>query len=271
MNKILIFIFFTFSFVLNFCFADTINDKTVSAYKIGKYVDVKSATEKLASAGFEVVGTYPSFDNGTTILYTNSTMKADASKNDLGFAAVGRILIDEENHQIHIDNPVYFGAAFLRSNYNHAHALNILSSLEKVFGTLKNSDDAYEFEELPKYHFMIGMPYYNDMNTIAQDSTTKLVAKAKASKDTISIVQIDKNRYVAFMQIDKRTSSFVKKIGVQNSEILPWAVLIENGKAKALNAKYLIAISYPLLTMTEFMTIATVPDAITQSLKRSFK
>ncbi len=267
MSRFLTFILLTLSMV-SFCSADT---SMVSAYKIGKYVDVKTAQNKLTQAGFEVVGTYPSFDNGTAILYTNATMKADANKKACGLAGVGRILIDEENHQVHIANPIYFGAAFLRSNYNHAHATDTLSSLEKAFGALKNSEDAYAFADLPKYHFMIGMPYYNDMDIIAEAPTDQLVAKAKASKDIVSIVQISKDSYVAFMKVDKRTGSFVKKIGVQNSEILPWAVLIENGKAKALNAQYLIAISYPLLTMTEFMTIATVPGAITKSLQRSFK
>jgi hypothetical protein len=267
MNKFLTFILLTLSMV-SFCSADT---SMISAYKIGKYVDVKSAQDKLTQAGFEVVGTYPSFDKGTTILYTNATMKADANKNTCGFAGVGRILIDEENHQVHIANPIYFGAAFLRSNYNQAHASSTLSSLEKVFGALKNSEDVYAFSDLSKYHFMIGMPYYNDMDVIAQAPTEKLVAKAKASNDTISVVQIGRDSYVAFMKVDKRTSGFVKKIGAQNGEILPWAVLIENGKAKALNAQYLIAISYPLLTMTEFMTIATVPGAITKSLQKSFR
>lgn len=267
MSKFLTFILLTFGMV-NFCSADT---SMVPAYKIGKYVDVKSAEDKLAQAGFEVVGTYQSSDKGTTILYTNAMMKADADKKTCGLAGVGRMLVDEENHQISIANPVYFGAAFLRSNYNNAHALNTLSSLEKAFGALKNAEDEYDFADLPKYHFMMGMPYYNDMDVIAEGPTVKLVAKAKASKDTISIVQIGKDSYVAFMKVDKRTSSFVKKIGAQNGEILPWAVLIENGKAKALNAKYFIAISYPLLTMTEFMTIAIVPGSITQSLQKSFR
>jgi hypothetical protein len=71
--------------------------------------------------------------------------------------------------------------------------------------------------------------------------------------------------------MDRRTNGFVKKIGAQNGQILPWAVLIEGGQAKALSAKYFIAISYPLLTMNEFMTIATVPGAIENDLKKIFK
>jgi hypothetical protein len=124
---------------------------------------------------------------------------------------------------------------------------------------------------LADYHFMMSMPYYADMDVVGTGSTADLVAKAKAAKGTTAVVQVGADSYVAFVELDKRTSGFVKKIGSQNGEILPYAVLIEGGEAKALNAKYFIAISYPLLTMTEFMGIATVPDAITKGLQKIFK
>ena len=73
------------------------------------------------------------------------------------------------------------------------------------------------------------------------------------------------------VDLDKRTKKFVKKIGTQNAEILPYTILIEDGKATALAAKYYIAISYPMLTMGEFMTIATVPGAIEKDLEKPFK
>ena len=55
-------------------------DKMISAYRTGAYVDVNTAKAKLTAAGFEIVGTYQPADNGTTILYTNTAMKADANK-----------------------------------------------------------------------------------------------------------------------------------------------------------------------------------------------
>ena len=246
-------------------------EKEVSTYKVGAYVDEATAKAKLGEAGFEVVGTYKSADKGTTILFTNDKMKAMADKPNRGLAAVGRLLVDEEHQQISIANPVYFGKAFMQKEYNHATASAALASLEKAFGPLKNSTDKWEFDGLAGYHFMVGMPYYEDMSVVGEGSTADLVAKAKKAKGTAAVVQLSADRYVAFVDLDRRTKGFVKKIGPQNAQLLPWAVLIEDGKARALSAKYFIAISYPLLTMSEFMTIATVPGAVEDNLKKIFK
>jgi len=245
-------------------------EKVVATYKIGAYADVESTKSKLASAGFDVVGTYKT-DAGTSVLYTNAAMKAMANKPTRALAAVGRILVDDERKQISIANPVYFVKAFMQKEYNHATASAVLGSLEKAFGPLKDSTDKWEFAGLAGYHFMVGMPYYEDMSIVGEGTTAELVAKAQASKGTTAVVKLSDDRYVAFVSLDRRTNGFVKKIGTQNGQLLPWAVLIEDGKAKALSAKYFIAISYPLLTMTEFMTIATVPGAIENDLKKIFK
>ena len=245
-------------------------EKVVATYKIGAYTDVESTKSKLSSAGFDVVGTYKT-DAGTTVLYTNAAMKATANKATRGLAAVGRILVDDERKQISIANPVYFGKAFMQKEYNHTTASAVLGSLEKAFGPLKDSTDKWEFAGLAGYHFMVGMPYYEDMSVVGEGSTADLVAKAQAAKGTTAVVKLSEDRYVAFVTLDRRTNGFVKKIGTQNGQLLPWAVLIEGGEAKALSAKYFIAISYPLLTMTEFMTIATVPGAVEADLKKIFK
>ncbi|MDD2839467.1 hypothetical protein [Sulfuricurvum sp.] len=245
-------------------------EKEVATYKIAAYSDVEAAKSKLTGAGFEVVGTYKG-DSGTTVLFTNAAMKSMANKPNRGLAAVGRLLVDDENKQISIANPIYFGKAFMQKEYNHATAASALASLEKAFGPLKNSTDKWEFDGLAGYHFMVGMPYYEDMMVVAEGSTADLVAKAQKAKGTTAVVKLGDDRYVAFVSLDRRTNGFVKKVGAQNGEILPWAVLIEDGKAKALSAKYFIAISYPLLTMSEFMTIATVPGAVEKDLQKVFK
>jgi hypothetical protein len=245
-------------------------EKVVATYKIASYATVDEAKAKLANGGFEVVGTYKG-DAGTTVLFTNAQMKAMANKPMRGLAGVGRLLVDDERKQISIANPVYFGKAFMQKEYNHATASAALGSLEKAFGPLKDSTDKWEFAGLAGYHFMVGMPYYEDMGIVGEGSTADLVAKAQKAKGTTAVVKVGEDRYVAFVTLDRRTNGFVKKIGTQNGQLLPWAVLIEGGKAKALSAKYFIAISYPLLTMSEFMTIATVPGAIENDLKRIFK
>lgn len=245
-------------------------EKEVAAYKIAPYASVEDTKSKLASAGFEVVGTSKG-DAGTTVLFTNAQMKASADKATRGLAAVGRLLVDDERKQISIASPVYFGKAFMQKEYSHAAAAANLGALEKAFGPLKDSADKWEFAKLAGYNFMIGMPYYEDMMIVGEGSTADLVAKAQNAKGTTAVVKLSDDRYVAFVDLDRRTKGFVKKIGTQNGQLLPWAVLIEDGKAKALSAKYFIAISYPLLTMSEFMTIATVPGAIENDLKKIFK
>lgn len=266
MKKIVTFVLMALSLTFSAVAADMI-----ATYKIGAFVDVETAKSKLAASGFEVVGTYKPTEMGTTILYTNAAMKAEAAKSLRGFNAVGRILVDDEHKQVSIANPVYFGAAFMQKEFNKAASGKILASLGKAFGPLKDSEDVMNSNDLAGFHFMVGMPYYEDMDIVGEGSTADLVAKAKAAKGTTAVVQIGEDRYVAFVELDKRTNGFVKKIGTQNGGLLPWAVLIEGGKAKALNAKYFIAVSYPLLTMTEFMGIATMPDAITKNLQKMFK
>lgn len=246
-------------------------EKEVATYKMAAYMSVDEAKAKLASVGFEVVGTYKAYENGTTILYTNSAMKAMANKPTRGLAAVGRLLVDDERKQISIANPVYFGKAFMQKEYSHATASAVLGSLEKAFGPLKNSNDKWAFDGLAGYHFMIGMPYYEDMDVVGEGTTAELVAKANKAKGTTAVVKLGDDRYVAFVEMDRRTNGFVKKIGTQNGELLPWAVLIEGGKAKALSAKYFIAVSYPLLTLDGFATIMTVPGAVQKDLEKIFK
>jgi len=53
--------------------------------------------------------------------------------------------------------------------------------------------------------------------------------------------------------------------------MLPYPILIQDGKAKILDPKYYISYMYPLLKMTEFMTIATVPDAMVKDCERVFR
>lgn len=245
-------------------------EKEVAAYKYAAHTTLDDAKAKLTSVGFEVVGTYKT-DAGTTVLFTNAAMKADANKPTRALAAVGRLLVDDERKQISIANPIYFNAAFLQKEYNHANSSAEYKALEKAFGPLKDSADKWEFAKLGSYNFMIGMPYYEDMSVVGEGSTADLVTKAQKAKGTTAVVKVGEDRYVAFVELDRRTNGFVKKIGTQNGQLLPWAVLIEGGQAKALSAKYFIAISYPLLTMTEFMTIATVPGAIENDLKKIFK
>ena len=118
------------------------------------------------------------------------------------------------------------------------------------------------------------MPYYDDMLTLAKDDQADLIAKAKAykgGKELIFEYKISDNTTLLGYKLNQRTSKFPNKIGLENGIVLPYLILIENGKAKALAAKYYIALSYPLLSMGEFMGISAIPGEVEDDLDNIFR
>ena len=248
----------------------------VNTYLMGEYVDAESAKSKLEAAGFEIIADYTSVKKGTTIVYTNTELKAEAAKPGRAHVAVLRLFVDEKEKMISFTNPVYFGKAFMQDEYNHAVFSAALEKINTAFPNLKASPDELVFDDLASYHFMMGMPYYNEPDELgkAGANTAELVQKAKDYKKGKAVIfelKLSETSTLLGYDLGKRTKKFVKKIGRANAAILPWTVSIENGKATALNAKYYIAISYPLLDMGGFMTIATVPGAITKDLEKPYK
>jgi len=248
--------------------------KLVSTFLIGDYVDAKSAEAKLTKAGFEIIASYKSIKKGTTIVFTNAALKKEGAKEGRSHAAVLRMFVDAQERMISITNPVYFGKAYMQDEYTHAIFNAQLESLYKTFEGLSGSEDNIPFDDLAGYHFMIGMPYYTDVDELGIGKSLELIKKAKKFQEGKLLVyelKLSATSTLLGYDLSKRTKKFVKKIGRANAAILPYSISIENGKATSLEAKYYIALNYPLLSMTMFTTIATVPGAIEKDLKKPFK
>ena len=248
----------------------------VSAYLIGNYVDVATAKEKLSDAGFEVIATYKPVRKGTTIVFTNEALKAEAAKPGRAYAAVLRLFVDDKEKMISFTNPIYFGKAFMQDDYKHAVFNAALKAINSEFSGLKDSKDKLAYADLATYHFMASMPYYKDSVLLGDKNptTADAVAKAKNYKMGKAIVfelKLSDTSTLLGYDLGRRTKHFVKKIGRANAAVLPYCISIENGQAKALDAKYYLAISYPGLSMSDFMGVATVPGAITRDLEKAFK
>ncbi len=248
--------------------------KEISAYLQGSYIDAKEAQSKLENAGFEVLATYKPVKKGTTIVFTNEALKAEAAKPGRAHMAVLRLFVDKKEQTISFTNPVYFGKAFMQAQYNHAVFNTQKEAISKEFTGLKDSKDKLEFDDLSGFNFMMGMPYYSDVDELGLGTNEELLAKAKAYKKgklLIFELKLSDTSTLLGYDLGKRTKKFVKKIGRANATVLPYCISIENGKASSLEAKYYLAVSYPLLTMGEFMTISTVPGAIAKDLAKPFK
>jgi hypothetical protein len=254
-----------------------IKNGSISAYLRAPLMSADDAKAKLEASGFKVLS-INELDKGgklKVIVFSNAALESMANKKTRGFMASLRLLIDQENNQISISNPLYFAKAFMQDDYDDAAAKNILADIKKAFGGLQDSSDNLKHHKLAEYHFMMSMPYYEDMIKIGSaDSTEELLKRIQAyegGKNLIFTQRLSKDRVLVGIELDKRTSKFIKKTGHENALLLPYPVLLEDGEAKILDPKYYIAISYPMLKMSEFMKIATVPGAIEVDSEKLFK
>jgi hypothetical protein len=209
-----------------------------------------------------------------SIVFTNDHLKTLADRPGRGFVAGAlRALVNTEAKEVRISNPRYFVRAFLQKDYQLNDEQPLLDALNKAFADLKPSEDKWDFDGLANYQFMIGRPYYQDVILAAEgeNEALKSTLEKNAKKNLIFKLELSEGRTLYGVNLDKRTMKFVDKIGVHNAGLLPWMVLVENGKATAMRADYYIAISYPLLDMGGFMGIMTVPGAVEKDLTKYFK
>jgi len=243
----------------------------ISAYLRGEFMEVKDVESKLKAAGFRVL-TAASVNKKSTLIsvvFTNKALISMASKTNRGFIATLRVLVDTKEKTISITNPLYMTKGFLQNDFDEKAANKILVQLIEQFPKLKNSNDVLKFQLLPKYQFMNGMPHYEDMIEVA--SGDDLLERIKNNKKVVFTQTLENGSTLVGIKLGKRTRKFPKRIGRNNAAMLPYPVLIENGKAKILDPKYYISYMYPMLKMTEFMTIATIPDAMVKDSERVFR
>ena len=247
----------------------------VSTYLHAPFMDVSRVKENLKKGGFKVIAVTPVNKKGTltTVTFTSDELLSLAQKKNSGFTGVMRVLINKENNEIAITNPLYFARAYMGEAYDAETVEKVVQKLNNAFKGLQNSDDKLKFTLLPKYRFMEGMPYYKDMVVVAKDKNSKaLLDKLKAKGKALKFVQeINPDTYLVGVALGKRTSKFIKKTGYHNAFLLPYPVLIEKGVAKIMEPKYYISVNYPGLKMSNFMKIATVPDAIINDCQKLFK
>ena len=246
----------------------------VSTYLQTGYMPVKDVAAKLEAAGFEIVTTFKSIKKGKTVIFTCPTLKAQAAKPGRASVAVMRAFSDEKGQVLSITNPVYFGKAYMQDEYDHSKFSAVKAKIEGAFGGLKGSEDKMEFDDLAGFHFMMGMPYYEDIEVLGEGSNEELLSKLKGYKKGKSFVfelKIDADTTLVGYKIGRGTERFAKKIGRANAGLLPWTIVVSGEKATMLKAEYYIALTYPQLGMMQFGGIASVPGDVIKDLKKPFK
>lgn len=238
----------------------------ISAYYTAPFTTAKTVKAKLEKAGFKVLTTYSpaSKENIKVIVFTNKKLKALASKKIRGFAAIQRVMVDSSTKTVRVTNPTYWLKAFMQKDFKPGVDTAVKTSLRKALGKLTATKDVLNEGDLSGYHFMMAMPYYEDMLMLKKGATVN-------PKKKLFEVKLENGSTLVGVKMSKNTENFVDKIGVENAILLPYTVLIEDGNVYALHAKYYLALSYPLLSMGQFMDISSIPDAIERKLKKALK
>jgi len=251
--------------------------------------DVKS---KLTGAGFEIAGEYSPYSGADIIIVTNDAMKAEAAKSDFGaYGAAARVSVTQngDNIEVAYTNPVYMAAAYRMAGDGMAtrKALEGALGAKQDYGSEKN----LTADDLRDYHYTVMMEYFTDPSELAEyDSQAEAV---KAVEDSLAahkgatekVYRIDipgKDETVFGVALrgkdaddcsgDEFIMNLIDKSTPRHTAHLPYEIVVSDGTAYALYARFRIAIDWPHLPMiasetgATFFSIMCAPGSIEEAL-----
>ena len=237
--------------------------KVLSAYYTAAPQSVAAVTSKLKANGFTVLASTTPLSGATVLTVTNKQLQ-----NTNSWLATLNVLVNAK--EVRVQNPSYFGAAYLQDKFKYGQFNDTLKSLQGALGDLHTVKDEFALAKLPKYQFMMGMAHVGD--TIAVGEGADLDSKLKGNKYVAYSLKLPNGSTLVGHNLISRTNKFLLKIGADNNAlILPYRSMIKDGKAVMLDPKYYLAVSLPLLSMGEFMKISGAPAEIENDIKRTYK
>jgi hypothetical protein len=246
---------------------------------------------KLTAAGFTVVGEYAPYAGANIIIVTNDALKQNAAASDAGaYGAAQRISVTEANKEIQVGytNPTYMAKVYRMKGDLAGVSAALGTALGKVeeFGA-----KGLTAKELGKYHYMMGMPYFDEPIELAEYGSyqeavqavdSRLTSNANGLKKVYRVDVPGKEESVFGVAMkggasnpladDKFIMSTIDFRELKSTAHLPYEVVVKGKKVYALQAEFRIAINFPDLSMmgdNSFMKIRKCPDLIKDVLKKT--
>ena len=248
----------------------------------------EAAKAALVSNGFSVAGTYSPYPNATILIVTNDELKHNAAQSEHGgFGAMQRVSVTKVGNEVQVayTNPVYMANVYRMKGDLKNVAAKMQAALGKVeeFGAR-----GLTASQLRKYHYMIGMEYFDDPSELAEYGSYEEAVKGveanlaagkggvtkvyridiPGKKETVFGVAMkggDANKYMD----DKYIMSEIDFKDVKSTPHLPYEMLVTGNKVIALYARFRIAETFPDLAMMgshSFVNIMKSPEAIRKAL-----
>jgi hypothetical protein len=296
MKKLIVFLFsIGLLFQAN---AQLLNPYILGASSSKPVTELKSiVSDALSSNGLKVVGSYmPAGDkNRLVIIVSHAELtKAVQTVGGLtGFAATLRVGITREGSVTNISytNPFYWGSAYFRDDFSKvktnydavAKAFNAaMKSLDGYKGTTFGSKKGVDADDLHSYHYMMGMPYFDDTEELKEfDSYKAAIAKIDANlkkgvpnaKMVYKVTIPGKNLtlYGIALSGEDGESKFLPKIDIavpKHTAFLPYEILVMGDEVHMLHGRFRIAVSFPDLSMGTFTKIMSTPGDIEDMMEK---
>ena len=248
---------------------------------------VTEVKAKLTAAGFEIAGEHRPYDGSVMMGFTNDTLKAAAAKSESGGYAVAQrvsMVTMKDKVQVAYTNPTYMAYAYQMDD-NLAAVTDALVTVLGAEGGEYGVKKAKTAKQLRKYHYMFGMPYYDDPMKLASHTDYQTaIAKveenlASGAGGTSKVYRIDipgKDQAIFAVGMttecssDKFVMDEIDFKDVRSAAHLPYELMVDGGDVYALHAKFRIAMNFPDLSMmgsNSFMGIMCSPDDIRDALR----
>ena len=253
---------------------------------------VEAAKAKLMQNGFIIAGTYSPYPNATVIAVTNDEMRATAAKSEHGgFGAAQRVAVTKVKDQVQVS---YTNPAYMANAYRMAGDLKgVAAKLQAALGRIEEFGSSGHYpDQLRRYHYMIGMEYFDEPSLLAShnshDDAVKAVeaglAAGKQGVTKVYRIDLPGKKEVLFgvamkgegeegkFKDDKHIMSVIDFKDVKSTAHLPYDMLVVDNKVYALYGRFRIAINFPDLSMmgeNSFMRIQPAPEAIRKAMLRT--
>lgn len=257
-------------------------------------MSVAEASQQVKDAikanGYEVIGEYnPAHDeNLFVVCFTNQELRGLSLQfSDRGpLASVMKAGFVKENSKVTITllNPEYMFLAYWGKQLNGQEDLLVMvsekvKSIFKEFGTLENYGGEVKTKDLPGYHYMMMMPYYDDPDELKEfnsfEEGLEIIRKnlEKKKGNTYKVYeQVFLNKKIAVFGValwDDETGEahFLETVGEGHIANLPYEIILQDKTATMLAGKYRIALYWPELTMGTFIKIKSTPGEIEDTME----
>jgi hypothetical protein len=235
----------------------TVMAEDVSTYLVGKSASIADVKSKLEANGFDVLATA---NNVVTI--TNKELQSTNT-----YLATLQVYVSGSD--VRVQNPAYFAGAYL-DNYKKGKFSTTINALTKALGNLSKSIEKLDSNDLGDYHFMVGMPYFNEPIIISNKD--KVYEKVSKNQDILYSLTLPNGSILVGHKLSKKARGFLASLGqVKNSQILPYESLVFSNQVKVMNPKFYLALSLPQLSMGQFMKISDIPDLIVDEITNTYK